>query len=265
MNTLIHSFKDVTLLITHFNRSRSLERLLNSFSNLQCDFGDIVVSDDGSKQEHIDYLKLLQNKYSFKLITTPKNNGLGNNNNKGQDAVTTKYTLYVQEDFDPKQKFVGVLIDSLSILKENPKFDIIRYYAYFKYPNLKTFGKGFSEMVFKNWYPGYYKFFQYSDHPHLRKNDFFEKFGRYTEGVNSDTTEYRMCLSFIKNGGKGLYYNEFSTLFDQLNTSDEPSTADFRKEWKTKKNVLIKLLRSFYLQFKFFKFNFDLLFYKPNS
>ena len=251
----IHSFSEVTLLITHYNRSRSLERLLKSFQQLGCAFGDIVVSDDGSKAEHVDYLKTLQSKYSFQLITTEKNRGLGNNNNKGQDAVKTPYTLYVQEDFDPKEKFIVPLKDSLSILKNRPDIDIARYYAYFRYPFLKPFEHGFSEMVFKIWYPGYYKFFQYSDHPHLRRSSFFQKFGRYTEGVDSDTTEYRMCLSFIRNKGKGIYYNEFSSLFDQLNTSDEPSTADFRKEWKTRKNVFIQLLRGIYLQYKFFKFN----------
>jgi glycosyltransferase involved in cell wall biosynthesis len=49
-------FKDVTLLVTHYNRSQSLEQLLNSFVQLDCRFEDIVVSDDGSRPEHIDYL-----------------------------------------------------------------------------------------------------------------------------------------------------------------------------------------------------------------
>jgi len=88
-----YNFKGITLLVTHYNRSRSLERLLNSFKSLQCVFEDIVVSDDGSKPEHLDYLKSLQSTLSFRLITTEKNKGLGNNINKGQDAIRTPYTL----------------------------------------------------------------------------------------------------------------------------------------------------------------------------
>ena len=49
MKKEIHFFKDVTLLVTHYNRSRSLEHLLESFLNINCLFEDIVVSDDGSK------------------------------------------------------------------------------------------------------------------------------------------------------------------------------------------------------------------------
>jgi hypothetical protein len=65
-------FKGVTLLITHYNRSQSLEQLLTSFLKLNCRFEDTVVSDDGSKPEHIDYLLQLQKNHNFRLITTPK-------------------------------------------------------------------------------------------------------------------------------------------------------------------------------------------------
>ena len=98
-------FGEVTLLITHYNRSQSLEQLLLSFEALNCRFGDVVASDDGSKPEHIDYLLQLQKKHDFRLITTPENRGLGNNINKGQDAVHTPLTLYVQEDFTPAAIF----------------------------------------------------------------------------------------------------------------------------------------------------------------
>src|SRR5581483_2813921 len=96
-----YSFPGVTLLITVYNRSRSLERLLAAFKQLHCRFDDIVVSDDGSSPEHISRIKALQSVYPFRLITAPKNGGLGQNINKGQDAISTPYTLYVQEDFVP--------------------------------------------------------------------------------------------------------------------------------------------------------------------
>src|SRR5882724_2664484 len=191
-------FKDVTLLITHYNRSRSLERLFNSFKDLGCTFDDIVVSDDGSKPEHVEYIKSLHDKFQFRLITAVKNGGLGNNINKGQDAVNTPYTLYVQEDFDPKPAFKEHFPDAMDIIRQKDDIDIIRFYAYFKYPYLEPYGKGFSEMGFKLWYRGYYKFYQYSDHPHLRRSSFLQKFGRYVEGQNVDITEYRMSISFLR-------------------------------------------------------------------
>ncbi len=129
-------FPDVTLLVTHYNRSASLERLLAAFEQLDCRFENIVVSDDGSRPGHLEHLRSLQAQYAFNLVTTPVNKGLGNNINKGQDAVTTPYTLYVQEDFVPQDIFPRVFSDAMELIREKPDLDVIRFYAYFVYPYL---------------------------------------------------------------------------------------------------------------------------------
>lgn len=252
----MHHFEGVTLLITHYNRSSSLERLLQSFKALQCSFEDIVVSDDGSRKEHLDYIQQLQQSHPFRLVTTPKNKGLGNNINKGQDAITTFYTLYVQEDFVPQEIFPATFRHAVSFIKEDNSIDIVRFYAYFKYPYLKPFKEGFSEMVFKLWYPGYKKFYYYSDHPHLRRTNFFNKFGRYPEGLKVEATEYKMMMSFLKHKGKALFYEQYTELFDQRNSSEEPSTVR-RNFWRESNNVLITLARHTY---RYLRFNYDFLF-----
>lgn len=243
------TFSSITLLVTHYNRSRSLERLLKAFEAQQISFGGIVVSDDGSKPEHQDYLRSITDKYHFRLITTPKNAGLGNNINKGQDAVKTPYTLYVQEDFDPFPGYKKHLEDALNIMEERKDIDLVRFYAYFKYPYLKPYKNGFSEMIFKIWYPGYRKFHVYSDHPHLRRSNFFERFGRYPEGVKGDKTEFTMAMSFNKNKGKAMIYDEPKGLFDQLNSADEPSTMT-RSDLRQSDNFAISFVRAIYRNVK---------------
>lgn len=250
-------FADVTLLVTHYNRSKSLERLLNSFESIDCRFKDIVVSDDASLPQHKERLLDLQTHYNFTLITTAQNQGLGNNINKGQDAVQTPYTLYVQEDFVPLPRFKEALVKSLQFMKEQPDLDLIRYYAYFPYPYLRPFKEGFSKMIFKWWYPGHLKFYYYSDHPHLRRTSFFEKFGRYPEGIKGDKTEFKMALTFLKRGGKALFYDKFNTLFEQMNSPDEPSTM-VRTEWRNRKDIPVRALRWVYLQFRCVKNTIEL-------
>lgn len=252
------TFPKVSLLITHYNRSSSLERLLKSFQDLECQFGDIVVSDDGSRPEHIEHVLQLKEEYNFTLVTTPKNKGLGNNLNKGQDAVKTPYTLYVQEDFIPEPIFPDNLVKSVGFLDEMPELDMVRYYAYFSYPYLVPFKDGYSKMVFKWWYPGYTKFFYYSDHPHLRRSNFFERFGRYKEGIKGDETEFKMGLSVLKHDGRALFYNEFNKMFLQANSSDEPSTMD-RAKWRTSENPIFLTLRWFYRRFRWYKNSVELL------
>lgn len=253
-------FPAVSLLITHYNRSLSLERLLRAFKEQGFVFADIVVSDDASKPEHLEHVQTLQAQYHFTLITTPVNKGLGNNINKGQDAVTTQYTLYVQEDFEPKPGFINHFKDALGIMHEQSNIDIARFYAYFKYPYTKPFKKGFSTMIYKKelWFADHLKFHFYSDHPHLRRSNFFKKFGRYREDIKGDLTEYSMSLSFIHHKAKGIFYNDFSGLFYQKNSSAEPSTMK-RSEWRQSKNPLILFLRFIYLQKKYIQCNIDLL------
>jgi glycosyltransferase involved in cell wall biosynthesis len=250
-----YHFSDVTLLVTHYNRSRSLERLLHSFKNLGFSFGGIVVSDDGSKPEHLEYLRSLQDSLHFKLVTTPQNKGLGNNINKGQDAVETPYTLYVQEDFDPMPVFPEHFADGLAIINERKDIDMIRFYAYTRYPYLKPLGKGFSAMLFSLWKPGYKKFYAYSDHPHLRRTSFFEKFGRYAEGQKVEKTEYMMMMSFLRNRGKAVIYENIHDLFEQKNSSAEPSTVK-RNFWRENEGFVFASMRHLY---RHLKFNFDYL------
>lgn len=255
------SYSDVTLLITHYNRSKSLERLLAAFTELDMAFGGIVVSDDGSQPEHVEYIRALQAKYPFTLVTTPQNRGLGNNINKGQDAVQTKYTLYVQEDFVPLDRFAEKFPFALSYLEAHPDVDLARFYAYFKYPYLRPVGEGFSEMQFSMRAPGYKKFYFYSDHPHLRRSSFFQRFGRYPEGLKVEVTEYRMMMSVLGHKGKAIYYDDFQGLFDQRNSSAEPSTVK-RNFWRENANPLISLARHLY---RHLRFNYDYLFTSRNQ
>ncbi len=250
-------FKGVTLMVTHYNRSGSLERLLYAFENLNCRFDEIVVSDDGSREEHIENLRNVQSSVPFRLIRSDVNKGLGNNLNKGQAAVQTPYTLYVQEDFIPTEFFPPRFKDALSFMDSDPGIDMVRFYGYSRYPYLKYYDSGFYEMLIKPWYPNYRKIYYYSDHPHLRRSNFNEKFGPYPEGLKGDRTEYRMCLNFIQRKGRGLFYGKYNELFVQDN-SDEPSTMK-RKSWTTSKKPLISIVRNFYRQIRY---NFDILFNK---
>ncbi|RYE35987.1 MAG: glycosyltransferase [Sphingobacteriaceae bacterium] len=253
----MNNFDQVALLITHYNRSQSLSRLLQAFRDQQFIFGEIIVSDDASLPKHQYKLKQLQNEFGFKLIKTPENKGLGNNLNKGQDAVTKPYTFYIQEDFVPIRGCASHLSDALQLMQNNPELDIARFYAYFSYPDLKPYQNGFSEMIFSRWTINHLKFYFYSDHPHLRRSSFLQKFGRYSETDSSDLTEYKMAISFIKKNGKGLFYNQFNTLFDQCNSVAEPSTIS-RGSWRQSKKISVLVLRTVYLKYKLLKGHADL-------
>ncbi|WP_295772653.1 glycosyltransferase family 2 protein [uncultured Mucilaginibacter sp.] len=246
-----HKFNRVTLLITHYNRSKSLEHLLKRCVEENLEFDEVIISDDGSRPEHLEYVNKLQSDYNFRLITTPVNKGLGNNINKGQDAVKTQYTLYVQEDFEPTPDFAPNFKNAIKLMDEE-EWDLIRFYTFpwAPFPYLKDYKFGYAKMLFKPglWHLNHLKFRLYSDHPHLRRSNFFEKFGRYVEGQRGDPTEYTMCMNFLIKGGKALLFNG-PDLFLHEHGAIEPNTM-VRSKWKLSNSLIIKMARSLYLKGK---------------
>ncbi|SEL34003.1 glycosyltransferase [Parapedobacter koreensis] len=249
-------FEKISLLVTHFNRSKSLERLLLKLKEIGISFHEIIVSDGGSEFDHLQYIEGLKKHTEFTLLTTPVNKGLGNSINVGQDRATTPYILYIQEDFVPKHQIKTAIKDGFEIMENEKAWDIVRFYAFpwADYPYLKPYRNGFSEMKFHlaPWYTDHRKFFCYSDHPHLKRATFPQKFGRYFETLSGDITEMKMCRSFLRNKGRGLYYEQHGELFEHQNTQDEPGQVrlDKRKFQKLRNNPVA---RSLFLKYRMLK------------
>ncbi len=261
----VYYFKGVTLLITHYNRSRSLERLLSSLQRLNCSFEDTVVSDDASRPEEMEQVKKLQATYNFRLVTTPQNKGYGNCINKGQDVITTPYTIYLQEDFVPFDIFPKHFKDALQMMNEDKSIDYARFWAIEDmHIDMKPYGKGFSEMVYKFWNMHHLKFYQFSDTPNIRRNTFAQKFGRYREGVHGDITDYYMAISFLHNKGKGLFFDNYESLFTHDDV-EEGSRIRPLINWRQRRNPLTLFLRFFFLRYKWLKGTWLVLFFKQQK
>jgi glycosyltransferase involved in cell wall biosynthesis len=227
---------DITLLVTHYNRPKSLERQLQAFRAMGVKFAKIVVSDDASKPQNLAQLHELKVEYGFELVTTPINKGLGNNINKGQDQAHTPYTLYVQEDFSPSALFGQRINDALKIMNEHQDVDLVRFFIQVTPPKLRSFKFGFSEMIFSLWQMGTSNFFCYSDTPHLRRQTFFQKFGRYKENTPAIKCEKAMGMSFLQSRGRGLVC-DVSDVFTHENSHEEPSTQDYSHFFKVKRLI----------------------------
>ena len=191
------------------------------------------------------------------------NRGHGHSINKGQDEVKTPYTIYVQEDFVPTDIAPEHIQDALQIMNEDKTVDYVRFWAYLTpYPYLKPYGKGYSEMTYSFWNADHLKFYQYSDTVHLRRSNFFEKFGRYKEGLKGDVIDYLMAVSFLQNKGRGLFYTDYTALFEHMNSDDEPSTMRELKNWRQSQNIFIRTLRQVYLGYKWMKCTWEVNFLK---
>lgn len=247
-------FDKTTLLITHYNRSASLAKLLGTLKDQQIFFRQIVVSDDASLPEHQEAIQKLQTLYQFTYVPADKNGGLGKNINKGVQAVTSEYLLYIQEDFYPTDQFLDRLIDAHQILENEIDIDIVRFFSYFKMPFQRTFNEHFSHLDLHFFAPSNKQFHIYSDHPHLRRNSYIKKFGIYPTGLRPDKTEYRMIMKFLQRKGKAIIINDHQSLL-KLNNDEEGSTYS-TNFWRESNLFIVIWLRNIY---RFLKYRYDYL------
>jgi glycosyltransferase involved in cell wall biosynthesis len=248
-------YRDVTLLITHFNRTTSLERLLLSFQRLDMVFAEVIVSDDASNTPHLQHLQELQMVYHFRIVTAERNGGLAANINRGQRAVTTPYILYVQEDFEVTRLFKTTMPEALALMEQDKGLDLVRFFAHYRYPYLRPYSGDFEKVAIPLLALDYTKIYSYSDTPHLKRVGFEKKFGAYREDLKADRMEYRMCVSFIVNKGRCVITKHYASLFIHNNLATEPSTAT-RPPRQSSKDFLIQIIRFWYRQLKY---NWDLL------
>ena len=126
---------DLSILITHYNRSEALKACLEAIDavGFSCNY-EIVISDDGSNEAHLNHIKTL--KYD-QLLSSEGNQGLTNNINKGLKACKGAYILYCQEDFLLSPQVACVLDECLDLLKNNV-LDMVRLTANYRFNYLKA-------------------------------------------------------------------------------------------------------------------------------
>jgi glycosyltransferase involved in cell wall biosynthesis len=115
------SKKQISFLITHYNRPDDLAKCLAAVRNLNLQDSEIVVCDDASHEKH---LKIIQD-YQIDQLVAEVNQGLAANINR-YCSLSGEYIVYCQEDFILNPKIIEILPECMGLLKEE-KVDMIRF------------------------------------------------------------------------------------------------------------------------------------------
>lgn len=165
----------ISFLVTHFNRPAALKSCIESIKKLSLANYEIVVSDYGRAAEN---QKMIKDLAIDKLLIASNNGGLASNLNKGIRVCSGEYIVYYQEDFKLNADFKYVLPRCVELL-ENHKADMIRLMAYFEFNKLIPLSKEINLIPKFSFHNFYHNFYQYSDHPFIVKQSFFDTFGYY--------------------------------------------------------------------------------------
>jgi glycosyltransferase involved in cell wall biosynthesis len=186
---------DLSVLFVTYNRSDLLETAYTSIQE-RMDFGalrvEYIVTDDRSDPAHV---RVLENLHFDKRVLWSVNSGLGANCNRGIAACHGEYILQIQDDCE----FVGsrtLLATGLEIMETDPEIGILQLTN--QTPavphEVRHLANGTPYLVFVNDGEPYKRDCgarPYSDQPHLKRRQFIDDVGPYTEGVPMTSMESR--------------------------------------------------------------------------
>lgn len=171
----------VSVLFITYKRYDLLERSLRCFlENSDYPNLEIVIADDGSGPEIQNKIRLLP---AHVFALSPKNRGLGANNNNGLRHCTGKYILMIQDDCACHGP-ADYLKNTIQVMEANPEVGIVNYCGA-PHPLDESHAlAGGSEpcyVIRKAYEDGKKEYFLYTDQPHVVSRAAIDHIGPYLE------------------------------------------------------------------------------------
>lgn len=101
----------VSIVIPVYNTGETASKLINKFLNDKYENIELVVVDDGSKDNSLELLKQIKSK-KLRLFGK-ENGGPSSARNYGVNVAKGKYILFVDSDDDVKDDFVSKMVDAI--------------------------------------------------------------------------------------------------------------------------------------------------------
>ena len=178
----------VSVLFVTYKRFALLKRSLQAFRG-HTDYPhlQLVIADDGSPAEIQRQIRTLQ---ADEFVLSPRNTGLGANNNRGLQRCTGKYVLMLQDDWictGPP----CYLREAVAVMEANPTLGIINFAGAFHQPDLSQRLRGSGEPCFLTPPPktATPQLYLYSDQPHLQSRESLDYLGPYLQDRNMERCE----------------------------------------------------------------------------
>ncbi len=113
---------NISIIIPVYNAEKYLKRCLDSVLKAKIEETEIIIINDGSKDNSLKIIKEYANKYEFIRYISKKNEGLAATKNLGIMEAKGKYISFIDSDDTVNENFFK---DSLEFMQKN--YDIIIY------------------------------------------------------------------------------------------------------------------------------------------
>jgi glycosyltransferase involved in cell wall biosynthesis len=206
----------VSALFITYKRFDLLKQTVESFRrNTDYPRLELVIADDGSGPEIQAQIRTLP---ADVFTLSPKNRGLGANNNNGITHCNGKYILMIQDDWECRGP-ADYLTNAVAVFETNPQLGFINFAGAPHPPDLMQPLKGSDEPCYVT--PRPYEGspreeFLYCDQPHLQSRASLDAIGPYIEDRDMEKCEtdynyrWKHQTSFLAAVFPGYYMKVFS-------------------------------------------------------
>jgi len=247
LNDIGNKSPKVSVVFITYNRPDFLMDSIKAIRN-NCKYPnlELIVSDDGTKPS---IKKFLHDLAIDKLVTSETNQGLGANSNKGIKAGTGEYILHLQDDFEcvSTEPFIE---KSIQIIKTHSDVGLVRLHHSTRFPNKIDYklpdGTPYSILGFDQPKDMKNNIYIYSDHPHLKKSDFHDKSGYFTEGLKVGETEDDFCKRFNSNRNYKVATLWRTNLFKNnglIKSTRKPTNREISRNYLSQSSIGLKILK----------------------
>lgn len=221
----------VSALFITYKRFDYLQRTFDAFlRNTDYPNLEIVIADDGSGPEIQEKIRRLP---AHRFALSPKNGGLGANNNAGLRLCTGKYVLMIQEDcvcYGPPH----YLREAVGVMEANPDVGMINFSGGPHPPDLSMRLAGSAEPCYVTPRPfedGLKEHYLYSDQPHLRSMESVRVVGPYSELRDMGRVErdYELRWKAQTQYKTAIFPAYYRTVFRHDNSAPSFREARFRQ------------------------------------
>ena len=119
----------ISIIVPNYNTEKYLPRCLKSLVNQTFKDIEIIVIDDGSKDDSVKIMRQFAEKDNRIKVITQKNSGPATARNKGLDAATGKYLMFCDSDDWYEPNMCEVMFNTI----EKKKTDIVCCHNFFDY------------------------------------------------------------------------------------------------------------------------------------
>lgn len=224
--------KKVSIIVPSYNHAKYVRTLIESIYRQTHKNFELLVLDDGSKDNSPEVLKKLQSEFGFELILK-SNEGLCKTLNRGVDWATGEFVVIIaSDDYMPDTR----LEEQVQFFQQHPSVDVVGGASILMNESGEAFSKKIPRIQGNVAFEDEIRSNRVLAPTVMVRRSIYERFGKYRDDLPFE--DFYMWLNILKNGGKIYNTDKFWAYYRIVNSDLEKKFTWYYRGFLTTLNAI---------------------------